>query len=144
MASPYLGMNLSSIYNFTTIAPGILQLVYTNAKLVSISAYEIAIKTKVVNGLWASIYPYMSNDGVNQYPNDPTAYNYYTFKQESGEIVVLAEPWINASSIKLVSSLSLTISMNGLPDNSDISNIVSILKSSGYVDFTTIANNPGA
>lgn len=134
--------DLNNVYSFTTKAPGLLNLRYEKVKLVSILNYEQALKVENISGLWASIYPLLTNDGANVIQNNPNAYNYYNFNIGANVYFPIAEPWVNVNSIKLVESIVLNINLYGLDSMSDVSDIIDTLKSSGYTNFTTETTIP--
>jgi hypothetical protein len=129
---------VGNIYNFNTIAPGILNLTYTNVKLTGSVSYDVAIKYVNINALHASIYPLLGPS----FPNDPAAYTYYLFKVQSGDTICLAADWIDGSTVVVVQSLTLNITITSLPDLADITKILNAIKSLGYTDVTsnTISN----
>jgi hypothetical protein len=134
-----LQLNVGNSYNFSTIAPAILQGSYTNAKLIAKGDYTIASSYANIYTLHNAIYPILINQsgGTNIYPNDPQAYEYYVFKLPSNIYVVLQSSWIIAASISIVESLSLNITVNELTAYSDVVRILNAIATLGYTNITS-------
>lgn len=88
-------MQIRKVYNFRTLAPSVLGAEFKNAKLTGIVDYASAIKRDTVDQRFKSIYALLDPAPVY----DPTIYNYYIFKTEQGQDVVLCEVWIDMTSV---------------------------------------------
>ena len=121
---------LNKIFTFNTRAPAILGSQLKNAKLVAISDYETALKSINVDLLFRQIYPVLP---VNT-PNQPTLCTYYHFIAESGERVVLADVWIDLTTVAIINHVNLQIS---LPQASlsDIPVVRDALNALGFTNF---------
>jgi hypothetical protein len=132
-----LALTIGDIYNLNSIAPGILQATYSNAKLTAKGDYDLAIKFTNVNSLHAAIYPILINtpNGTSIYPNNPKAYEYYIFKLPSNITIALQSSWIVANSVQLVTGLGLSINVNNLGSYSDVTRILNAIYALGYTSI---------
>lgn len=99
--SIYNKWEIATQYNFSTIPQGILPNTYKMVRLMSKSTYDMAmmITGGDVYARWRKIYPALVADGVM---DDPAQYEWLTFRATNGEVVVLASPWIDGTSVKPV------------------------------------------
>lgn len=93
----YAGWKTGETYTFNTIAPGILPSPVQRVKLESSGSYRIAsqIGTDDLYTQWRRLYPHLPPGTVD----DPGAHLWYTFVSMDDKPIVLAEPWIDGSSV---------------------------------------------
>ena len=117
-------------YTFNTTAPAVLGTQVVNAELIEICTYDRAIKIENIILKWRQIYPVLP-PGT---PNNPALFVYYFFKGESGEEILLAEPWIDANTIQEISAtnIQITIPDIGLDQITAVRNALNALGITGY------------
>lgn len=125
-------MNVSDMvnnanYNFTTLAPSVLNGSYQNIKLIATSNYEVANKYVDLLSLFRAVYPYLPAGT----PSDYTQHSYLIFENN----VVMSTLWIDPASLSLASSYSATIVIPNL-QVSDTAKIRDALLALGYSNFT--------
>jgi hypothetical protein len=102
-------LSINKHYNFSVYANSILGSSYKNAKLTSILDYNTAIKFGNVELLQRQIYPYLPPNTIT----DHTKYTYYLFKYNNKDIV-LADVWIEQTSIEETEGLNYTLRLNNV------------------------------
>ena len=141
-----LALDIGNVYTFNTIAPGILQAQYINAKLTAKGDYDLAVKFSNIVPLHNAIYPLLLNtpNGSSIYPNNPKAYEYYIFKLTSNITIALQSSWIVANSIELITGLGLNINVYDLGGYSDVTRILNAIYTLGYtnVDSNVVNYSP--
>lgn len=114
-------------YNFTTLAPSVLNGAYQNLKLIAKANYEVASKYVDLLSLFRAVYPYLPAGT----PSDYTQHDYLIFEGN----VVMSTLWINPSSLVASTSFSATIIIPGLQVG-DTAKIRDALTLMGYSGFT--------
>lgn len=102
-------LSINKYYNFSVYANSVLGSSYKNAKLVSILDYHTALKFANIELLQRQIYPYLPPGTLP----DHTKYSFYLFKYNDKDIV-LADVWIEQSSIEETSGLNYTLKLNNI------------------------------
>lgn len=74
-------------------------------------------------------------------PNDPTQFQYLRFKLQSGQTTILAVPWINDSTVTLVTAQSLTINVSNVDAATWTPRLKQILAQAGLSTFTISVDN---
>jgi hypothetical protein len=128
-----LNMTPGNTYTFNTTAPAALGVQIKNAKLLEICTYERAIKIENIILKFRQIYPVLP-PGT---PNNPALFLYYYFESESGEQVLLAEPWIDANTIALVEATNIQITCPNVSLD-QITAIRNALNSLGITGYTIV------
>ncbi len=100
-------MIISTVYTFNTNAPALLGVEIKNAKLLSILDYETAIIFEDITTKYRQVYPLLPNGT----PDDPRSCLYYRFKSEAGEYIILADQWINMTTVEAISSVALQVTL---------------------------------
>lgn len=108
--------NLKSRYNFNTLAPAILGVSVKNATIMGLFDSTIAANYMNVQTNHAQIYPSLPPGTVN----DPTQYDYFLIRTQSGDKRVLAIQWIDVNSIQLVTQQAISITVNGTTTGDDV------------------------
>lgn len=98
-------------YSFNTLAPNILGAKFENVTLVAVLDYNMANSYANINIKHAEIFPLLPT-GTS---NDSSNYQYYVFKTQANEKVVLANVWIDEPSITQISLKTITITFNNVP-----------------------------
>lgn len=114
-------------YNFTTMAPSVLNGAYSNIKLIAKANYEVAAKYVDLVSLFNAVYPYLP-PGT---PSDYTQHDYLIFEGN----VVMSTLWIVESSLSSSNTSSVTIVIPNL-QASDTAKIRDALLLMGYSNFT--------
>lgn len=118
---------LNKIYTFDTNAPAILGSRVENAKLTGILDYETARRYDEVHLKYRNIYPLLPTGT----PDQPETCIYYKFKAENGSVLIMADQWINESSIEEISAVMANIVVSDIAME-DISRIRDALLALGY------------
>lgn len=121
---------LGKIYTFNTNAPAILGTSIKNAKLSAILDYDSARRYDEVLFKYRTIYPLLPTGTIDQ----PESCIYYKFKAENGSDIILADQWINESTVELVDAIGLRITITDI-SITDISRIRDVLLALGYTNF---------
>ncbi len=119
---------LKNIYDFNTLAPSVLGATFRNAKVLGIVDYDIASSFINVELMQRSIYPLLPAGT----PDTPKQYSFLLLQTESGEKTVVAYEWIDPASIRLVDSVTITVTL----PNVKSSDSVLIRDSLALVGFT--------
>ena len=98
---------IGSSYSFTTLAPGVLGASYTNAKVLGIVDYNVAVSITNVNYLQKVVYPLLPAGSPSNYED----YNYIIFSTSNNSKLVLATTWINENSIQLITGTNITVNI---------------------------------
>lgn len=124
---------VKSVYTFNTIAPGILQSTFKNARLTAELDYESAMLYENVNQKFRQIYPLLP-PGT---PDRPESATYYRFVTESGEKVILADLWIDSGSVISVTSIDFQVTFTNA-SIADMSRIRDMLNAMGYTNYNIV------
>lgn len=103
-----INLNIGVSYTFNTLAPGILQAVVKNAKLKAVLDYETATKYDNIDLKYRQIYPQLPNGT----PDSPSTCQYFLFKSESGENIIMADQWIDQGTIDTVEFINFTVNFS--------------------------------
>jgi hypothetical protein len=132
-----VSFEIHKLYNFSTRAPAILGANFKSVKVLGIIDYNLASKYINPETQHVNIYPYLPTGTVN----DPKKYTYVLIQTQSGDVTVLAMPWIDETSIALVASRNLIITVRDV-DTGDDTVIRDNLLLMGFSDITIeIRNN---
>lgn len=123
-------LNISQVYTFNTNAPSVLGATIKNAKLIGIVDYNSALKLDNVLLKFRQIYPLLPAGTLD----NPEACVFYVFRTESGAEIVLADQWIDDTTVTLVEGVNFTITLTNA-SNSDISRIRDALNALGYTNY---------
>lgn len=99
-------LTINNHYNFSVYANSILGTTYRNARLVSILDYKTALKFSNIVLQHNRVYPYLPANTLE----DATKYTYYKF-EVGGKEVVLADVWIDPTSIEVSSGTDHTLKL---------------------------------
>lgn len=125
-----MSFKIGKIYTFNTLAPAVLGVIVKNARLTGIVDYSTACKHINVDMLQRNVYPLLPAGT----PNITSDYTYYLFKGESGNMVVLADVWIEETSIEeaLGKTISISIPNANLEDVTRIRDTLNLMGFVGY------------
>lgn len=121
---------LNKVYNFSTRATAILGANVVNARLIGIVLADTARKSSNIDLQYRKIYPLLPSGTVN----DVNSCIFYEFVGESGEKIILADQWIDMTSIQLVSSVTINVTVVNA-NISDANRIRDALSAMGYLSF---------
>jgi len=113
-------------YNFNTLAPSILGARYENMKVVSILDISDAMKIENVISKHANLLTIIDN-----LPKDPGDCDFISFMNSSGDIVLLANEYIDQNSIEVVTTFDLNLTIPNVTTE-DTALVMAILKQHGY------------
>lgn len=125
-----LNFLLGKSYTFNTKAPGILGISITNARLTGIFDYETAVTYDNIDLKYRSIYPVLPTGT----PDDPRSCVFYRFQSESGERIILADQWIDESTLEVIDHINFTVTL-AEASLSDIARVRDALLALGYTKF---------
>ena len=95
---------VGNTYDFSVYANSVLGSTYKNQRLTSILDYQSALRFDNVVLLHRQIYPSLPQGTVS----DATKYLYYCFVDQTGKTTVLADVWIDDSTIVQSSGTDVT------------------------------------
>lgn len=122
---------IGQTYNFNTLAPAILGASFQNSKLVGMLSYDQAVKYTNIDQQAQIVYPALPQGT----PTDPTSYIYLVFETSAQTTVVLANVWINETTIAPSSSTTITVVIAGVT-LADVQPIRNQLLQMGYTQLT--------
>ncbi len=128
-----LNLQLGKVYTFNTLAPGILGIIVKNAKLLGIIDYDAAIAYDTIDLKFRTIYPLLPAGT----PNQPRACAYYRFLSESGEKIVLADQWIDESTVEIIDHITFMVTFSGASIE-DMSRVRDLLNAAGYTNYNMV------
>ena len=129
---------IGTIYKFNTAAPGILGAVVDNAKLSAILDYNTALLYDNIDLKWRSILPVILTTSPNT-QDTPAMSQYYLFTTQSGTKIVLADIWIQMSTVQVVQYVSFQLNFTKA-QLTDITIVKNALNALGYNNFTIVQN----
>jgi hypothetical protein len=100
---------------------------FQNVTVLAILDYESALGLADIPAMHENVYPYLPAGS----PRDPSTYDYLKIRTSAGRTVVLGMPWINESSITLVSSQKMLVTIDGV-GSADIARVRTALNQNGY------------
>ena len=103
-----LNLQVNSVYTFNTRAPGILGAVIKNARLLMTASFEVASKFENVKIKYEQVLPVVQPFGA---PSSPINVLFHQFLTESGEKIFVAEPWIDNTSLEVVTNLNFSVNV---------------------------------
>lgn len=124
---------LGKTYRFNTKAPALLGAIINNAKLLSIVDYETAITYENIDLKFRAIYPILPNGT----PDDPSTCIFYRFKSESGEKIILADQWIDETTVEVIEHINFKVTFTDCAIG-DIARVRDAVNALGYTNFTIV------
>ena len=121
---------IGTSYNFNTLAPAILGATFQNAKLLSIMDFNTATKFTNVSQQAQIVYPVLPAGT----PVNPSSYVYLLFQTSTGATVVLANVWINESTVVVSTTATITVVLTNVT-TADVSVIRNMLLNAGYTSL---------
>lgn len=121
-----MNFKINSSYTFNNRAPAVLGSGYKNAKLVAILDAKMAASFINIQSSHVNIYPYLPQST----PDAPEKYTYLVF-DISGERKVIAEEWIDETSVVESSTQSVQIDIQNVTTQ-DIAKIRNALTIGGF------------
>lgn len=127
--------------SFETIAPSILNLLYSQVKFEGMVTYKVAQSFGDIASLHRALYPSMDQTEV---VDDYRSYDYLSYSATSGPkagiIQVLGLPWIREETLTVSGNENLSIVFPSIsPDNKDY--LFMLLRANGFSDFQVIGND---
>lgn len=125
-----VALEIGKIYTFNTLSPVFLGAVITRAKLKSIVDADMARRFAPIDQLHAQVYPTLPVGS----PKDVNASVYYVFEGQNKTNIVVAEGWIDLTSLEVVEHINITVR---IPQASlgDIEKVRIALSAAGFKDF---------
>jgi hypothetical protein len=124
-------LSIGKYYNFNTMAPSILGASIKNAKLLAILDYSTAITYDNIDLRYRTIYPVLPNGT----PDNPELSIYYRFLSEAGEKIILADIWIQESTVEIVEHIRFQVAFTEA-SLEDIKRVKDAINALGYTNFT--------
>lgn len=126
-----LPFELGKVYTFNTLAPALLGATIDNAKLISILDYETATNSQnFLKNTYSNILPNLP-DGT---PSDPNLSDYYVFKRQSGDKIVLSQYWIDIETIEEIELINIKVDITDV-SSSKIELVRNLLLAAGITTF---------
>ncbi|MCI4437749.1 MAG: hypothetical protein JHC33_13165 [Ignisphaera sp.] len=127
-------MNINNTYSFFTLSPTILGTQYTNMAVKAILNADEAIKYRDIVTLHEKM-----KVAVSGLPNSVKDCTFYLLENTSGDRIVLANEYIDQSTVTLVTSVTINISVfNSL--TTDVAILRARLQELGYTNFSITTN----
>lgn len=103
----YDSWEIGETYSFSSIVPGILPINYQRVKLEGINRFSIAaqIAGQDLLSQWREIYPSLPAGT----PDTPNVSRWFNFVSMGGEDIVLAEQWIDGSTVVVTDFLNFDV-----------------------------------
>ena len=122
---------IGKVYRFNTRAPALLGAIINNAKLKAVMDYQTALGYENIELKFRKIYPLLPSGT----PDDAGSCIYYRFESESGPNIILADQWIEESTIEVIEHINFQVTFNdcSIPDIARVRNAINAL---GYTNFT--------
>lgn len=120
-------LNIRSTYSFDVYPSSVLTTEFKNCTLLSVLDPTDAATQLDIMAIHAQVYPYLPK-GL---PDDPMQFTYYKFRLPSGVNTIIADAWINHTTVKETTSTTISIEVaNCVPQ--DIDKLRRVLESNGY------------
>lgn len=119
-------------YNLSTTVPTILGQSLKSVKFEGRVGYNIARLIDNVDLIHRQVF-----HNIPGAVDDPSAYDYFLFVGPTGSKVAYAEPWIDHSSVELITSVRANILVEDI-SNSDVEIIRNLLVRAGYSPVITL------
>lgn len=130
MPATNVPLELNKTFTFNTLAPSILGAQMKNAKLLGMMDYSTAITYDNIDLKFRQIYPVLPPNS----PDQPESCIYYRFLSESGVKIVLADAWIDLTTVEVVEHINFQITLNDC-SMADKDRIRDALNALGYQNF---------
>lgn len=126
-----LNLSIGKSYTFNTKAPAILGTIIKNAKMISQLDYESAVAFDNIDLKFRTIYPALP-PGT---PDNPQSCTYYRFLSESGEKIIMADQWIDETTVEVVEHINfqVTFADGSLADMTRVRDALNALSFTNYV-----------
>jgi hypothetical protein len=127
---------VGSTYSFTTLAPSVLGGSFTNAQVIGIVNYGIALAITNIATLQKTVFPLLPPGSPSNYED----YNYIVFSTGTNSKLVLADAWINQGSIVQITGTAINITINNA-SLADVAILQKELTAMGYTNFAISTSN---
>ena len=126
-----MAFSIGKVYTFNTLSPAFLSNTVERVKLMSIMDAESARTFEPIDQKYAQVYSSLPPGS----PKKPSDVTWYLFKAQNGSNVVLADPWIDSTSIEEIKLIDINVSVVRA-SLSDVDKIRIALSAAGITDFT--------
>jgi hypothetical protein len=125
-----LNLNVGTRYNFDVYAPGIMG-EFKNVTVLGKIDASMANRDTDIHALHVQVFPYLPAGT----PNDPTKYDYFIVRNESGSRTVLGEAHIRPETVDEVNSKRINVLVGGSVTTADVPRVRAALVSNGFTDL---------
>lgn len=125
-----MNLSINKSYTFNTRAPAILGARIQNAKLLGILDYTSARQHDNIDLKYRTIFPLLPQGT----PDQPDSCVYYRFLSESNEKIIIADQWIEESSIEVVEHVNFQVTFTQA-SLQDIPRVRDALSALGFSNF---------
>lgn len=125
-----MNLSINKSYTFNTRAPAILGARIQNAKLLGILDYTSARQYDNIDLKYRTIFPLLPQGT----PDQPDSCVYYRFLSESNEKIIIADQWIEESSIEVVEHVNFQVTFTQA-SLQDIPRVRDALSALGFSNF---------
>ena len=126
-----MSFTIGNLYSFNTKAPAILGARIANARLEAVLDYNLARSYDNIDLKYRQIYPVLPAGT----PDNVRTCQYYVFKSESGQRIVMADQWIDATTLQEVTDVTIYVEVRKCSIE-DVTRVRDALHSLGMADFT--------
>lgn len=123
-------LSIGKTYRFNTKAPALLGAIINNAKLLAMLDYDTAKSYENIDLKYRKIYPLLPNGT----PDNPESCIYYNFRSESGEKIIVADQWIEFSTLEIIEHINFQVTFTDAAIV-DISRVRDALNALGYTNY---------
>lgn len=109
------------------------------ATLVGIGSYSMLPPESGADINHANIWPEVPSEIRDTYQDNPAAYAYAVFITASSERYYIGIPWINASTITVITTKRATVTISNF--NGDVSRLYALLESDGHERVTVVVED---
>ena len=124
-------LEISSIYSFNTKAPALLGTKISNARFLGKFDYGTAMLYENIVLKYRKILPILPQGT----PDNPATCIYYLFLSESGEKIIFADQWIDATTLEVINLITIQMLLPNASLN-DIPRIRDLLNAAGYTGYS--------
>lgn len=123
-------LKIGNVYSFSTRSPAYFSSKVERAKLLSICDLETARLHAPVDQTYAAVFPSLPVGSTY----DMAGQQYYVFKEQNGNKLVMAAQWIVESSLEEIQAVTCTVHIPSL-DLSMVDKIGTALRAVGITNF---------
>lgn len=123
---------LGKTYSFNVYGGHLMTETFKNTTVLAILDYDSARAFLDLLQMHRQLWAFIPNGLA---PNDPAQYNYLKLRMANGDTTVVGIPWINDSSVELVTSQTAVVTIDGV-SAMDLTRIRNALVQNGFYQLS--------